>query len=279
MGRLRVFICFCLILGFQPLEAKHKREKPYVVGSLLGQLGNQLFEVATASALAWDNDAEAYFPDFLPYSNEYRHVFFRCNIKPPKKKVTYKWKTEPFGYQPIPFISGMKLSGYFQNEKYFAHYRDRLLKLFSPRLDDLEYIQKKYQWILEHPEAVSVHLRYYRAEKPDDEAFLQYDRAYFEKAMALFPDSCVFIVTSDNIPFARENIPADKGNVFFVENEPYWIDFYLQSLCKHNVISNSTFSWWSAWLNQNPDKIVVRPKDWLAGYPDIGGPDDWIKID
>jgi len=265
------------------LEAKpshkeyHPKQKPYVIGSLLGQLGNQLFEVATACAVAWDNDAEAYFPDFLPINKnsfDYNHVFFRCNLKPPSKKIQYKWKADPFGYRPIRFKPNMKIAGYCQNEKYFAHHRDRLLKLFAPHPDDLQYIQKKYQWILQHPEAVSVHLRYYYAEKPDEDTFIQYDREYFEKAMALFPESSVFIVTSDNIPFARENIPTDKGNVFFVENEPYWIDFFLQSLCKHNIISNSTFSWWSAWLNQNPDKVVVRPENWLAGYPDIGGPED-----
>jgi hypothetical protein len=78
--------------------------------------------------------------------------------------------------------------------------------------------------------------------------------------------------------FAKKIISTQGRNVVFIENEPHYIDFYLQTLCKHNIIGNSTFSWWGAWLNQNPGKIVIRPKEWIGGYPDIGGPDSWIKI-
>lgn len=83
--------------------------------------------------------------------------------------------------------------------------------------------------------------------------------------MALFPDSSLFIVTSDNLEFARKNIPTQGRNVIFIEGERYYIDFFLQTLCKNNIICNSTFSWWSAWLNQNPNKVVVRPKVWWVG--------------
>lgn len=259
---------------------KAKRSpQPYVIGTLLGRLGNYFFEVATACAVAWDNGAEPYFPDLSADSVEYKHIFFRCKILPPSKKIEFEWHADPFGYSPISYHPNMKIFGYCQNEKYFAHHRDRLVELFAPHPNDLRYIWTKYASLLNHPNTVSVHLRYYYAEKPDEDSFIQYEREYFEKAMALFPDSSLFVVTSDNINFARANIPTEGKNVVFVENEPYYIDFFLQSLCNHNIISNSTFSWWSAWLNQNPNKIVVRPKRWLGSYPDIGGPDNWIKID
>ena len=166
-----------------------------------------------------------------------------------------------------------------QNEKYFAHHRNKIIKLFSPNTKDRNYIKKKYGHILSHPNTVSVHLRYYYAEKPGENSFRQYDREYFEKAMELFPSYSLFVVTSDNMEFAKKNIPTNRGTVLFIEKEPYYIDFFLQSMCKHNIISNSSFSWWSAWLNKNPHKRVVRPKIWLGGFPDIGGPDDWIRID
>lgn len=285
----RFFIFSILALSsLQLVEARSKshknpvNEKPFVIGSILGQLGNRMFEVATACALAWDNNAEPYFPDFAPitrHSYDYNHIFFRCNIHPPKRGIEFEWGSPPFGYDPIPYHPNMKISGYFQNEKYFAHHRNRLLNLFAPHPDDLKYIQNKYGWIIDHPNAVSVHLRYYYTEKPGEDSFIQYEREYFEKAMALFPESSLFVVTSDNLNFARQNIPTEGKNVIFIEGEPYYIDFFLQSLCKHNIICNSTFSWWSAWLNRNPNKIVVRPKVWFGGYPDIGGPDEWIKID
>ena len=79
--------------------------------------------------------------------------------------------------------------------------------------------------------------------------------------------------------FAHRNIPTDWGRVVFIEDEPAYIDFFLQTLCKHNIISNSTFSWWCAWLNENPLKTVVRPSFWMPGEPDIECPDDWIRVD
>lgn len=58
-----------------------------------------------------------------------------------------------------------------------------------------------------------------------------------------------------------------------------WYDMYLMSICKHNIIANSTFSWWGAWLNQNENKIVAAPERWIHtfDYEDIY-PSEWIKI-
>lgn len=272
-----LLFCFCMVPIYPSGIKNGTSKKPYIIGSLLGQLGNRMFEVATVSALAWDNNAEAYFPELTP--SEYAHIFSRCKKQPPSMKVDFEWATPTYGYKPIPFRPNMKLAGYCQSEKYFMHQRERILQLFAPRPVDLKYIQKKYAHILNHPNSVSVHLRYYYAEKPDEDTFVQYDREYFEKAMALFSNTALFVVTSDNIAFARQNIPTENRNVIFIEKEPYYIDFFLQSMCKHNIISNSTFSWWSAWLNKNPNKKVVRPLVWLSGQPDIGGPDEWVKID
>lgn len=259
----------------------HGEDKPYVTGSILGGLGNQLFEVATTCALAWDNGAEPYFPDYiplLPHSQSLHHVLFRCALYPPSNEVSSEWSTPVYGYEPIPFTNGMKLSGYSQNEKYFAHHRDRLLEFFAPKDSDLQYIKNTYGWILEHPYTVCLHIRYYFAEKPDEPAFRQYDEEYYGQAMDLFDNNALFVVISDNMNFAKQVVSTRERNVVFIENEPHYIDFFLQTLCKHNIIGNSTFSWWGAWLNQNPEKIVVRPSSWIGGYPDIGGPDSWIKI-
>jgi hypothetical protein len=256
-------------------------EKPFVSGQLIGQLGNQLFQVATTCALAWDHDAEPCFPDHSQAKNwflNFSHIFFRCNIQS-LGNIEFEGGAPPYGYFPIKFHPNIKITGYCQNEKYFAHHRDRLLKLLAPHTNDLKYVLKKYKDILNHPESVSIHLRYYYGEKPDEDCFIQYEREYYEKAMALFPSTSLFVVVSDNINFARQNIPVEGKNVIFIEREPYYIDFLLQRLCKHNIICNSSFSWWSAWLNENPHKIVVRPKVWLGAYPDIGGPDEWIQIE
>lgn len=269
----------CVVTMFA--SRSQTEEKTYVIGSILGGLGNQMFEVATVCALAWDNDAEPYFPDYIPlrpHSKSLSQVLYRCALYPPEEKITCEWVTPVYGYKPIPFTNGMKVSGYSQSEKYFAHYRDRLVDFFAPKAKDLRYIKKKYKSILSHPYTVCIHVRYYFAEKPDEPAFRQYDEEYYEKAMALFQNNALFVVISDNIKFAKKVIPLNGRDVVFIENEPHYIDFFLQTLCKHNIIANSTFSWWGAWLNQNPEKIVIRPKVWIGGYPDIGGPDTWIKV-
>ena len=278
---MRIFAANLLCASMFICSHSYAEVKPYIIGSILGGLGNQLFEVATTCALAWDNQADPYFPDFiplLPHSKSLHHVFFRCALYPPSNEVVFEWSTPVSGYEPIPYKDKMKLSGYSQSEKYFAHHRDRLIQLFSPSTSDLEYIKEKYNNILNHPYTICVHVRNYLVEKPDEPAFRQYDNEYYEKAISLFSNNALFVVVSDNISFAKTVINTSNRNVIFIENEPHYIDFFLQTLCHHNIIANSSFSWWGAWLNRNPGKIVIRPELWVTSTADIGGPNAWIKI-
>ncbi len=75
-----------------------------------------------------------------------------------------------------------------------------------------------------------------------------------------------FFVFSDDVDWCKSELVNKLNNVksvTVVENEKDYIDFYLMSMCKHNIITNSTFSWWSAYLNQNPAKIVIMPEHWF----------------
>jgi len=256
------------------------KQKPFVTARIYGQLGNNLFQVATTSALAWDNNAEPCFPDFSSESALYQHVFFRFKNKLPNNQITFEWHEPIPTYHAITYRPNMLMIGYFQNENYFAHYRDRLLELFAPHPDDLAYIRKKYAQILDHPNTVGVQLRYYKWEFPTENTYPQYGKDYLDKAMSKFDQSSLFIISSNNLDFARKSIPEWAKNVIFLEHEPNYIDFYVLSLCKHNIITNSSFGWWAAWLNQNPNKIIVRPAYWSA-Y--IQGPDacpkEWLAID
>lgn len=108
---------------------------------------------------------------------------------------------------------------------------------------------------------------------------------YYKKAMRLIYDkvkSPVFCFFSDDIEWVKENY-AEKGTLYIEENmfDEYhdWYDMYLMSLCKHNIIANSSFSWWGAWLNENPDKMVIAPKKWVnANSMEDICPEEWIRI-
>ena len=92
---------------------------------------------------------------------------------------------------------------------------------------------------------------------------------------------CHFYVFSDDIPWCREHIGRDS--MFYVDcnhgtNSPY--DMYLMSICRHNIIANSSFSWWGAWLNQHEEKLVAAPERWFH-HMDVCDQicDSWKRID
>lgn len=266
----------------------------FVTAEIEGQLGNNMFNIAAASALAWDHGAVTVFPD-LPTRFEpnnpanasltYQHILFRCPIELPRelkgKPVSVYWHEPSFRYHEIPFQPNMKIEGYFQSEKYFARHREKILDLFAPHPDDLIYIFNKYREILDHPCTVGIQIR----ELWDDahgERYMQYGKDFIRKAARFFPDDSLFIITSNDIDFAKQNIPEEMHNYILIEREPHYIDFNLLRLCKHLICPNSTFGWWAAWLNENPNKIIVTPKKWayVTSIPteDLL-PDEWMQID
>jgi hypothetical protein len=265
-----------------PVSSSEVKQKPYVIGELYGQAGNNFFQIAATCALAWDNNAEPYFPGLSIIPSLYHHFFSRCKVYPPSKEVSFVGGGGPphQAYAPIPFHPSMKVDGYLQSEKYFVHHRERIVNLFAPCLQDMQYIRKKYKAILSNPQTVGVQIRHY-FEDPSGSYFPQYGKAYLEKAMSQFPPSSLFVVSSNNVEFAKKNIPEWAKNVLFLEGEPNYIDFYVLTMCKHNIITNSSFGWWSAWLNQNSNKIVVCPKVMFNGlnYQDSICPESWVRVD
>jgi hypothetical protein len=71
---------------------------------------------------------------------------------------------------------------------------------------------------------------------------------------------------------------GDKATIVSEPSENNWEDMYLMSLCKHNIIANSSYSWWGAWLNTNPDKVVIAPQNWFVSANADIVPSTWIKI-
>ena len=122
---------------------------------------------------------------------------------------------------------------------------------------------------------------------------------YYNKAIKQFDKDSNFLIFSDDIEWAKNNFKGD--NFYFItENKiegndvmdtlniskgghPDYIELYMMSLCDHNIIANSSFSWWGAWLNENPNKKVIAPKKWFGpAYGDINDndlvPETWTRL-
>lgn len=251
---------------------------------LQGGLGNYMFQIAVAESLAIDVGTDVKFSadkytkihtDIRSYmDNIFRNVKFG-NVQP-FRPIYYE---KGFTYTEIPKNKNLFLVGYYQNEKYFAHNKEHILKLFSPTTADIEHINKKYGKILAG-KTCAIHVRrgdYLKIQEHHPFCGLK----YYQKAMNLIPEGTKFLVFSDDIKWCKENFIGDK--FIFIEGEKDYIDMFIMSMCSHNIIANSSFSWWGAWLNQNENKIVVRPKKWFgpakAGWDSSDvTPKKWIVL-
>jgi hypothetical protein len=226
------------------------------------------------------------FPDLLTDKSNniplnYEKVFYHLNTSRPAIKYEYR---EPFyHYSSIPYFGNMRLFGYFQSEKYFKNHKKEILELFAPHDEIKEYLQTKYKDLLAHPNTVALHLRSYYDHDPEQKYYIQYGNDYYRKAMALFPSDALFVVFSNDMAACKTEIASIKRPMIFIEGEQYYHDLYLMSMCKHNIICNSSFSWWAAYLNPNPEKIVITPPHWYASGSGLDDkdivPQEWLKLD
>lgn len=136
-----------------------------------------------------------------------------------------------------------------------------------------------------HPVAVHVRLGDYASAKRALQHHGLLSPAYYRNACDMVASRLVdaeFFVFSDQPDLAKRYFADTRNHVNFVEtgSARAWTDMSLMAACHHNIIANSTYSWWSAWLNRNPRKIVVAPTPWFAdGTSDAGlVPDDWTRI-
>lgn len=281
------FALLMLLAAIVPLAGE---DQPYVTCQLKGQLGNQCFEIATTLALAWDNGARPLFPCLLNRTHlgvpqNYKNIFWRLDVEAPKRKAKfcYSLPRKQRGFLPIPYQPDMRLKGHFLSEKYFDHHRERIVEMFAPKKEIKDALMERFGELLNGSSTtVAIHVRTYGHVDGKHGKFCFNGREYVEKAISQFPKDAQFIVCSDNIGWCKENLSDLAERMHFVEGQHYHYDFYLMSLCEHNIISNSTFSWWSAYLNTNPDKIVIAPKNWFrkrfqVPVEDIT-PDAWIKL-
>lgn len=175
--------------------------------------------------------------------------------------------------------------GYWQTEKYFIHIRPMLLDVFRFNESKLATRTSAVCKQIRCSNSVSLHIR--RGDYMSEQNRVLYGDictlSYYRHAIAIIQEkviNMVFYIFSDDIDWVKQNLGLP--NAVFIDwnrQEDSWQDMYLMSQCKHNVIANSTFSWWGAWLNTNQDKIVITPHRFMNinAKCDII-PDRWIVI-
>jgi len=179
------------------------------------------------------------------------------------------------------------LDGYWQNEKYFKDIEDVIRREFAVRNESSSESERTASQIL-NTDSVSIHVR--RADYVSDPATHEThgvcELEYYQKCVDLIEERLAhpsFFVFSDDLTWCRENLRFHHSTTFDTSQSATGAheDLRLMSLCKHNIIANSSFSWWAAWLNANKDKMILAPRRWLKDMRydtrDII-PENWIKV-
>lgn len=282
-----------------------------LVVNLKGGLGNQMFQYALYtklqqkgkqvyldySQIATEMQAlnrSTIFSDFRldrtynlqrmqgPFGTLYRRFLIRAFRK--LTNVLREKEESVYDAQVMQIKNGY-LDGYWQSEKYFLGCEEELRQ----RLQFKQELSDANRAILEKIRSakcpISIHVRLGDYQQAENAGLFGNicTRAYYEKAIAFCREKyeeAAFFVFSNEPQKAVEMLNLPNATIVDVNDElSAWADMYLMSKCHHNIIANSSFSWWAAWLNENPDKVIIAPSKWINGKqtPDIW-PETWLRM-
>lgn len=263
--------------------------------NLIGGLGNQMFQYATARALAEKHKTNVLLDTRT--LNEYqlhKHASlekFNIKARPAKRNELYKWPNwmkspckglqklgvysnryfeETFHYSPkvMELKNNTLIEGYFQSERYFLDIRKMLLSDFTLKEKIPTYIRNLEKKI-KSSESVMIHVR--RGDYiSNPQATITHGPCsphYYKNAIERIEkdlSSPKYFVFSDDINWVKNNLFHDLNVEYITGNETHpEFDIHLMSCCNNHIIANSSFSWWGAWLSQNDSKVIIYPKPWF----------------
>lgn len=286
-----------------------------VVVDVTGGLGNQMFQFALYYQLKHNGRRVRLNYSYLFFDERFKNRgdvidCFCLDFNRPCKKIrnflskAYVYRIEPHLSRRLQVyresITGTYddtvfskdnciLRGYWQSELYFKAVRNELRKCFKPK----HQIPDRFLPVLDEIRSsscpVSIHIRlgdYTEGVNKEIYGNICTTDYYFHAIQLIkerYPD-CTFFVFTNQVDGVTAILNEEINNNRFViinndKEKDAWVDMYLMSQCKHNIIANSSFSWWGAWLNNNQERMVIAPKRWKNGseMPDIC-PAEWIRI-
>lgn len=279
---------------------------------LMGGLGNQMFQYAFGRKISLDKNTKLAL-DLTFFNNQAevdtpRHYELDCYKINPKlitKQIPdskpllyplikrnyflhrYLEKAFPFNEEALGQPDETLFQGYWQTEKYFLNIRDVLLNDFSlayPLSDENRAIEDS----IKMQTSVSLHVRRgdYVSNANANEFHGLKGIDYYIQAVKEIKEkigtSFKLYIFSDDMTWCKENLSTIYEDIVYVDGDrPGYVDMWLMRQCNHNIIANSSFSWWAAWLNDNNSKVVVAPLTWFDNQSvdtsDII-PSAWIRI-
>ena len=289
-----------------------------IITKLKGGLGNQLFQYALARRLAevhktvlkvdisFFETYELHTYSIWPFNIQenlaspeevaaltirrpriMERVMNRALSKPPKRAATYvQEKHLHFDHDILNLPDKVYLDGYWQSEKYFADIEPIIRREFTVKTPQ-NGKDKELAEQIASCEAVSLHIRrgsYLLPSHFSTHGICSLD--YYYRGVKYLTQTVKyphFFIFSDDPQWVRDNLKISYPTTHVDHNgaDKDYEDLRLMSQCKHHIIANSTFSWWGAWLNANPNKIVLAPRRWF-GDPSMDNrdliPERWIKV-
>ena len=277
-----------------------------IIVKIMFGLGNQMFQYAAAKSLAISLGKELYldtsfyeiykerelnilqFPNIcdgrinLAHSNEKKLVPLQHLIKSvngtSKHVVIEKYHELPQHFNIYKSLPGLEkdiilLQGFFQNERYFKKHENEIKRYFFKTLPMTHTALAEK---IEQSESVSIHLRRgdYITDIKARNFYRECSLDYYLKCLKFLQKKTSTKLSlfffSDDMDWVKKSFPINSTwDITYVNNcdQDPTTDMLLMSKCKHNVIANSTYSWWGAWLNNNKRKIICAPKTWFNQHP------------
>lgn len=274
---------------------------------LQGGLGNQLFQIATVIAYSIENKKRCLFTyDEILHAETPRQTYWDNLLKKCKALTNYnssfvsnnnilslpKFKEPYFHYVKIPDMNNVIFLGYFQSYKYFDHLKDKVLDIMGV-YEHHNIIKNKFELIYKN-KVICMHFRLgdYKT-KQDYHNILPYE--YYKNSLEYLStiinlndySICYLCEKEDNKTIVKiteklqKNFDLDTFHKIDDEIED-WQQMLFMSCCNINIIANSSFSWWAAYINRHTDKTVLYPQQWFGPKMNVNTndlfPDNWVKI-
>jgi hypothetical protein len=273
-----------------------------IIVKLKGGLGNQLFQYAFGTFLCKQrNESLKLDISSLGSSKDTKREFkldkFNIKTNIASQKEINKYKPSDFSdflHKKIlrQFNIGWKstllqskstyFEGYWQSYKYFTAIRNQLLSEITLK-NTITNIYQEFLEKIKNSNSIAIHIRHGDFIKNKSHGIC--DINYYQNAIEIIKNKITnptLFIFSDDIPWVKQNLKTDLPIFYIFQTDPDEVqELMLMSQCQHQIIANSTFSWWGAWLNQNPNKIVIAPKKWNNRYQKYYKyllPDEWEVI-